>query len=88
MYEFFIQTNIPIFHHSIIPSGLHETCSIKDIVISISCRISETFNYNVSFVRQETTDIIGLEKRGVHNDGGKRYPYRHKFGAGEAIQSL
>jgi hypothetical protein len=32
----------PIFHHSIIPSGLHETCSTKNAVISISCTISET----------------------------------------------
>jgi hypothetical protein len=32
----------PPFHHSIIPSGLYETCSIKNDVISISCRISET----------------------------------------------
>jgi len=78
MSNFFIQTNIPIFHHSlaqtwhagpafhehhfgnptaiekfstqlapgqaIITSGLHETCSIKNTVISISCRISETLN--------------------------------------------
>jgi hypothetical protein len=43
MYEFLIQTNIPIFHHSIIPSGLHETCSTRNGVISISCTISETF---------------------------------------------
>ena len=33
------------FQYSIIPSGLHETCSIKNTVISISCRISETSNY-------------------------------------------
>ncbi len=33
----------PIFHHSIIPSGLHETCSTRNGVISISCTISETF---------------------------------------------
>jgi hypothetical protein len=45
MYKFLIQINIPIFHHSIIPSGLHETCSTKNGVISISCTISETFNY-------------------------------------------
>jgi len=43
MSNFLIQTNIPIFHHSIIPSGLYERCSIKTAVISISCRISETF---------------------------------------------
>ena len=43
MSNFLIQTNIPIFHHSIIPSGLHETCSIKNVVISISCRISDTY---------------------------------------------
>jgi len=45
MYEFLIQTNIPIFHHSIIPSGLNETCSIKIIVISMSYTISETFSF-------------------------------------------
>jgi hypothetical protein len=28
MYKSLIQTNIPIFHRSIIPSGVHETCSI------------------------------------------------------------
>jgi len=43
--NFLIQINIPIFHHSIIPFGLHETCSITNTVISISCRISETFKY-------------------------------------------
>jgi len=42
MYKFLIQTNIPIFHYSIIPSGLHETCSTKNGVISISCTICET----------------------------------------------
>jgi hypothetical protein len=45
MHVLFVQANIPIFHHSIIPSGLHETCSIKNIVISISCRNSETSNF-------------------------------------------
>ena len=35
---------IPSFQHSIIPSGLHETCSIKNDVISISCTISDIFN--------------------------------------------
>ncbi len=45
MYEFLIQTNIPIFHHSIIPSGLNETCSIKITVISMSYTISETCYY-------------------------------------------
>ena len=49
MYEFLIQTNIPIFHHSIIPSRLHEICSIQNTVISISCRNSETFNYALLF---------------------------------------
>jgi hypothetical protein len=29
---------------TIIPSGLHETCSIKNDVISISCTISNIFN--------------------------------------------
>ena len=42
MSNFPIQTNIPIFHHSIIPFGLHETCSIKNALISVSCRNSET----------------------------------------------
>jgi len=42
MYEFLIQTNNPIFHHSIIPSGLNETCSIKTTVISMGYTISET----------------------------------------------
>jgi len=32
----------PPFHYSIIPSGLHETCSIKTVVISISCRNFDT----------------------------------------------
>ena len=45
MSNFLIQTNIPIFEYSTIPSGLHETCSTKNTVISASCRISETFNY-------------------------------------------
>jgi len=43
MYTLLSQINIPIFHHSITPSGLHGTCSIKNTVISISCRNSETF---------------------------------------------
>ena len=42
MYKFLIETTIPLLHHSIIPSGLHETCSIQNTVISICCRISET----------------------------------------------
>jgi len=42
MSNFLIQINIPIFHYSIIPSGLHETCSIENDVISISCTISKT----------------------------------------------
>jgi len=42
MSNFLIQTNIPIYHYSIIPSGPHERCSTKNAVISISCRISET----------------------------------------------
>jgi hypothetical protein len=45
MHVFFVQANIPIFHHSIITSGLHETCSIINIVISISCRNPETSNF-------------------------------------------
>ena len=44
MSSFLIQTNIPIFHHSIIPFGLQETCSIRNAVISISCRNSDTLN--------------------------------------------
>ena len=47
MYKFLIQINIPIFHHSIIPSGLHERYSIEKAVISISCRISETYNWYI-----------------------------------------
>ncbi len=56
MHKFLIQTNIPIFHHSIIPSGLHETCSTKNDVISISCTISETYNYckDMWYVLSET----------------------------------
>jgi hypothetical protein len=34
----------PTFQHSIIPSALYETYSIKNAVISISCRISRTYN--------------------------------------------
>ncbi len=49
MSNFLIQTNIPIFHHSIIPSGLHERCSNRNAVISISCTISETFNQDAEF---------------------------------------
>ena len=65
MYKFLIQTNIPIFHHSIIPSGLHETCSTKNGVISISCTISETLimlNYpfwpRFSFLIQFEIDTV------------------------------
>jgi len=58
MHKFLIQTNIPIFHHSIIPSGLHETCSTKNDVISISCTISETYNYQAA-QRQKSAAAIG-----------------------------
>jgi hypothetical protein len=34
----------PTFHYSIIPSGLHETCSIKNVAISIRGRNSDTFS--------------------------------------------
>ncbi len=61
MHKFLIQTNIPIFHHSIIPSGLHETCSTKKDVISISCTIYETYNYGV----------IALEIRRRPNEIGR-----------------
>ncbi len=44
MSSFLIQTNIPIFHHSIIPFGLQETSSIRNAVIPISCRNSDTFD--------------------------------------------
>jgi hypothetical protein len=33
------------FQYSTIPFGLHETCSITNIVISISCTNSETLDY-------------------------------------------
>jgi len=36
--------NIPLFHHSIIPSARQELKPHKILLISISCRISETFN--------------------------------------------
>jgi len=45
MHKFLIQTTIPIFHHSIIPSGLHETCSTKNGVLSIGFTVSKTFYY-------------------------------------------
>jgi hypothetical protein len=48
MSNFLIQINIPIFHHSIIPSGLQETCSIKNAVIAISCTISETLDAGIT----------------------------------------
>jgi len=60
MYEFLIQTNIPIFHHSIIPSGLHETCSIKNAVISVSYRISETFSSLRSQLEYWNYGIMGF----------------------------
>ncbi len=40
----------PIFQYSNIPSRLHEICSIKNTVISISCRNFETFNY-LSYIK-------------------------------------
>ena len=58
MSKFLIQTNIPIFQHSIIPSGLHERCSTKNAAISIGCRISETFNYSYT---GELPGLIWLE---------------------------
>ena len=57
MSNFPIQTNIPIFHHSIIPFGLHETCSIKNALISVSCRISDTLNYLLQRGRKITISI-------------------------------
>ncbi len=36
----------PIFQHSILPCGWHKQVAIKRLMISISCRISETLNYN------------------------------------------
>jgi hypothetical protein len=43
----YFKINISIFHHSIIPSGLHGTCSMKNSVISIHCRNSETLQYSI-----------------------------------------
>jgi hypothetical protein len=67
MHKYLIQTNIPIFHHSIIPSGLHETCSTKNDVISISCTISETliraqFTVNKELLLAEIIDGLSRDK--------------------------
>jgi hypothetical protein len=37
--------NIPIFHHSIIPCMRQKPKPQKDPLISVSCRNSDTFNY-------------------------------------------
>jgi len=39
--------NIPLFHHSIIPSEGQELKPQTILLISMSCRNSETFNYYV-----------------------------------------
>jgi hypothetical protein len=66
MYKFLIQTNIPTFQHSIIPSGLHETCSTKNDVISIICTISETLNYPIlGTIVLKYPDMIAKESKNI-----------------------
>jgi len=43
--NFLIKTNIPVFHHSIIPCAGQKLRRRKKPLFSISCTNSDTFNY-------------------------------------------
>jgi len=41
-----LKTNIPVFHHSIIPFSGQIRKPQKTFIFSVGCRNSETFNYD------------------------------------------
>ena len=51
----FLKTNIPAFHHSIIPFSWQIRKPQNTSVFSINCRNSETFNYT------DPTELVGLQ---------------------------
>ena len=61
--------NIPLFHHSIIPSAGQEIKPHKILLISISCRISETYKYRDTWAVPRARAFAGLDK-GAHFANG------------------
>ena len=61
----FLQPNVPLFQHSIIPWQWHRPGAIKSPLISFNCRISETYIISQAYRRSQRTPI--QRKNNPHN---------------------